>query len=107
MAIITKAQAIPAPWRRPAAVQVGDDSIGWRICRATAAVMAKYEDKWHGQNMKQSIQQPRAKHVAGVPPAHVKSINFQSCMRLGRPSRESQQHFKQLVQTKKGVWNEK
>ena len=83
---------------------VGDDSIGWKACRAVEQSTKRLE---RTPLMRQVIHQGAPKRKAGVPPAHLKSIDFSGLVPYGRPGKQAMEHFKQLIKVKKGVWNEK
>lgn len=107
MASITLKEAKIKPfggYRRPAAVKVGDDSIGWKQSRSVAASNIKLEKT---PLMRQVVHQPRTIRKTCMPPAQVKSIDFSGLVHYGRPSVDNQKHFQKLIQVKKGVWNEK
>ena len=89
---------------KPAAPKVGDDSIGWKQCRAVEASTKRLE---RTRLMRQVVHQGGHKRKVGTPPAHLKSIDFGSLVTYGRPTTAAKKHFKALIQVKKGVWNEK
>ena len=91
---------------RVAAPKVGDDSIGWRACRAIAARNIQYEKHWHSANMRQSVKSQGSCHKPGTPPQHLRSIDFSSLVIFGRPTVIAQKHFKALIKIKSGIWSE-
>jgi hypothetical protein len=54
---------------------------------------------------RQVIQQGSPRRKAGIPPAHLKSIDFSGLTPYGRPGKEAQKHFTALIKIKAGVWN--
>ena len=90
--------------KRPVAQpKVGDDSIGWKQCRAVEASTKRLE---RTRLMRQVVHQGGHKRKPGTPPAHLKSIDFGSLVTYGRPTIQAKEHFKALIQIKKGIWNE-
>lgn len=90
--------------RRPiAAPKVGDDSIGWKQCRAVEQSTKRLE---RTRLMRQVVHSQGSKRKAGTPPAHLRSIDFTGLVPYGRPTKAAQEHFKHLIQVKKGVWSE-
>ena len=89
--------------RPVAAPKVGDDSIGWKQCRAVEASTKRLE---RTRLMRQVVHQGGHKRKPGTPPAHLKSIDFNGLVQYGRPTIQAKEHFKALIQIKKGIWNE-
>ena len=89
--------------RPVAAPKVGDDSIGWKQCRAVEASTKRLE---RTRLMRQVIHQGGAKRKPGTPPAHLKSIDFSGLVTYGHPTKQAQEHFKALIKVKKGIWSE-
>ena len=83
--------------------KVGDDSIGWKQCRAVEQSTKRLE---RTRLMRQVVHQCGSKRKAGTPPAHLRSIDFGSLVTYGRPTMQAKEHFKALIQVKKGVWSE-
>ena len=89
--------------RPVAAPKVGDDSIGWKACRAVEQSTKRLE---RTRLMRQVIHQGGAKRKPGTPPAHLKSIDFSGLVTYGRPTIQAKEHFKTLIKIKAGIWNE-
>ena len=89
---------------KPAAPKVGDDSIGWKQCRAVEASTKRLE---RTILMRQVVKTVPRKRQAGIPPAYIRSIDFSSLLVYKRPSVAVQEHFKQLIKIQRGVWSER
>ena len=90
MAIITVSEAKTVRrWtgRAPAAPKVGDDSIGWKACRAVAASNIRLQKT---PLMRQVCHQGGRKRTVGVPPKFPQSIDFSSGVQYGRPKPQAQ-----------------